>query len=168
MHFILLLSLSDDVIASFWFMDYSQHVKYGIVGRQAGMGDYKKYSPELKRSGIIWTRRTLKEYMHCPEKMVPGTTVRVSLSIECPVYFYHFDSFLHNLTLYCRVNRCFMAQLCPLKFKQMRWSLIWYVIDVYNRCPCGDEIWLYLEIPSNLCGHRWNYRNQYLRDLRNG
>jgi len=39
------------------------------------MGDYKKYSPELKKSGIIWTRATLKEYLHCPEKMVPGTTM---------------------------------------------------------------------------------------------
>eukprot|EP01084_Bolivina_argentea_P182058 314379_1 len=46
---------------------------WGVFGRLAGSTTYKKYSAELKRSGLIWNRKNLKEYMHDPKKMVPGT-----------------------------------------------------------------------------------------------
>ena len=44
-----------------------------LWGRQAGTQGYKKYSQQLKKSGIFWTRKTLKQYMYEPRKYVPGT-----------------------------------------------------------------------------------------------
>eukprot|EP01083_Nonionella_stella_P055222 145736_1 len=46
---------------------------WGVVGRVAGISGYKKYSPELARTGLIWTRKNLKKYMYDPQKLVPGT-----------------------------------------------------------------------------------------------
>eukprot|EP01084_Bolivina_argentea_P302063 521328_1 len=46
---------------------------FGIVGRIAGYGKYKKYSHELKTSGLVWNRKNLKKYMYDPQRLVPGT-----------------------------------------------------------------------------------------------
>ena len=46
---------------------------YGVVGRYAASLGYKKYSEQLKKSRIFWTRDTLRQYMHDPKKTVPGT-----------------------------------------------------------------------------------------------
>ena len=52
---------------------------WGLVGRKAASeeSEYKKFSPELKKSGIIWTRDTIKEYMRDPQRMVPGTGIHI-------------------------------------------------------------------------------------------
>jgi cytochrome c len=45
---------------------------YGIFGRKAGeLGDYR-YSPALKRSGIIWTEGTLDTFIADSQATVPA------------------------------------------------------------------------------------------------
>eukprot|EP01083_Nonionella_stella_P242385 845514_1 len=46
---------------------------FGVIGRIAGRSGYHKYSPELTATNILWTRKTIKEYMKNPQRMVPGT-----------------------------------------------------------------------------------------------
>jgi len=44
----------------------------GIFGRKAGtLADFR-YSPALKRSGIIWTAETLDTFLADPQKAVPN------------------------------------------------------------------------------------------------
>jgi cytochrome c len=45
---------------------------YGVFGRRAGERDDFRYSPALKRSGIIWTPQTIDEFVADPQKMVPA------------------------------------------------------------------------------------------------
>jgi len=47
----------------------------GIVGAKAGTRAGGRYSPALKKSGIIWSRANLIRYMKDPKAMVPGTTM---------------------------------------------------------------------------------------------
>ena len=58
---------------------------FGVVGRRAGSAKYKKYSAQLKQSGVMWSRKTLKEYMNCPQKMVPGTTMFYGANLPADV-----------------------------------------------------------------------------------
>jgi len=51
----------------------------GVVGRGAGTTDYR-YSAALKASGLKWTRENLSNYIAAPQKLVPGTSMVVSLS----------------------------------------------------------------------------------------
>jgi len=44
----------------------------GIFGRRAGERDDFRYSPALKRSGIIWTPQTMNSFIADPQKMVPA------------------------------------------------------------------------------------------------
>ena len=44
----------------------------GVFGRHAAERDDFRYSPALKRSGIIWTAQTLDIFIADPQKMVPG------------------------------------------------------------------------------------------------
>ncbi len=44
----------------------------GVFGRRAGERDDFRYSPALKRSGIIWTPQTMNEFLADPQKMVPA------------------------------------------------------------------------------------------------
>jgi cytochrome c len=45
---------------------------HGIFGRKAGeIADFR-YSPALKRSGIVWTTETLDQYIADPQALVPG------------------------------------------------------------------------------------------------
>jgi len=45
---------------------------YGIFGRKAGeVGDYR-YSPALKRSGIVWTEGTLDTFIADSQATVPA------------------------------------------------------------------------------------------------
>mmetsp|Transcript_31393 Transcript_31393/g.50863 ORF Transcript_31393/g.50863 Transcript_31393/m.50863 type:complete len:159 (-) Transcript_31393:98-574(-) len=46
---------------------------WGVVGRKAGGQGYTSYSEALKKSGLFWTRQTIKRYMHDPTSFVPGT-----------------------------------------------------------------------------------------------
>eukprot|EP01084_Bolivina_argentea_P044910 82649_1 len=43
---------------------------FGVIGRIAGRSGYHKYSPELTATNILWTRKTIKEYMKNPQRMV--------------------------------------------------------------------------------------------------
>lgn len=45
-----------------------------LFGREAGTVDgYKKYSKQMKASGIIWNEDTLDGYLEAPKKYVKGT-----------------------------------------------------------------------------------------------
>jgi cytochrome c len=45
---------------------------HGVFGRRAGELDDFRYSPALKRSGIVWTPKTLDAYIADPQKAVPA------------------------------------------------------------------------------------------------
>jgi cytochrome c len=45
---------------------------HGIFTRKAGeLADFR-YSPAMKRSGIVWTPETLEKFISDPQAMVPG------------------------------------------------------------------------------------------------
>jgi cytochrome c len=45
---------------------------HGVFRRKAGaLGDFR-YSPALKRSGIVWTPESLDAFLSDPQKMVPA------------------------------------------------------------------------------------------------
>ena len=45
-----------------------------LFGREAGSVDgYKKYSKQMKASGIVWDEDTLDGYLEAPKKYVKGT-----------------------------------------------------------------------------------------------
>jgi cytochrome c len=48
----------------------------GIFGRTAGGTDDYKYTPEMKKSGIVWSEKTLAAFIAAPGKVVPGTRMR--------------------------------------------------------------------------------------------
>jgi cytochrome c len=45
---------------------------HGIFGRKAGGLTDFRYSPALKRSGIVWSPQTLETYLTDPQAAVPG------------------------------------------------------------------------------------------------
>ena len=45
----------------------------GLFGRKAGRVDECKYSEAMKAAGIIWSEKTLDEYLTSPKKYVKGT-----------------------------------------------------------------------------------------------
>jgi cytochrome c len=45
---------------------------HGIFARRAAAQDDFRYSPALKRSGIVWTRETMDAYIADPQKAVPA------------------------------------------------------------------------------------------------
>jgi cytochrome c len=45
---------------------------YGVFGRKAGEGGEFRYSPALKRSGIVWDERTIETFIADPQAVVPG------------------------------------------------------------------------------------------------
>lgn len=47
----------------------------GLIGRKAGSLPGYEYSDPMKRSGIIWTRETLENFIAAPLEAVPGTTM---------------------------------------------------------------------------------------------
>ena len=46
-----------------------------LSGRAAASGDYARYSPGLKASGIVWNADTLDAYLLNPRATVRGTTM---------------------------------------------------------------------------------------------
>jgi cytochrome c len=45
----------------------------GVVGRKAGsLESFARYSPALKKSGIVWSAETLGEYLKSPAQFIPG------------------------------------------------------------------------------------------------
>jgi cytochrome c len=54
----------------------------GVFNRKAGaLADFR-YSPAMKRSGIVWTARTLDEFLADPQKMVPANRMPYGGIIE--------------------------------------------------------------------------------------
>ena len=51
---------------------------FGLFQRKAGEVADFRYSPALKRSGIIWTAQTLDRYIADPQKSVPGNRMPYS------------------------------------------------------------------------------------------
>jgi cytochrome c len=45
----------------------------GVVGRPAGKYPGYRYSSAMRRSGLVWDEATLIQYLHGPDKVVPGT-----------------------------------------------------------------------------------------------
>jgi cytochrome c len=45
---------------------------HGLFGRKAAELDDFRYSPALKRSGIVWTPQTLDDFVADPQKRVPA------------------------------------------------------------------------------------------------
>lgn len=55
----------------------------GVIGRQAGVvADYRYYTAELKGSGVIWSEKTLDEYIADPGKMIPGTSMTAAGRVD--------------------------------------------------------------------------------------
>ncbi len=52
----------------------------GVLGRKAGSVKGFDYSPALKKSTVIWTRKTLNAWLADPEKLVPGQAMGLSVS----------------------------------------------------------------------------------------
>ena len=50
----------------------------GVVGRKAGERDDFRYSPALKRSGIVWNAKTLDAFIADPQQAVPGNRMPFS------------------------------------------------------------------------------------------
>ena len=51
---------------------------HGMFGRRAGEGGDFRYSPGLKRSGIVWTEQTLDTFIADPQAVVPGNRMPFS------------------------------------------------------------------------------------------
>ena len=47
----------------------------GLFGRRAGGLDGFRYSPAMRRSGIVWSEETLDRFLENPTATVPGTTM---------------------------------------------------------------------------------------------
>jgi len=45
---------------------------FGLIGRKAGTVENFRYSPAMKRSGIVWTGQTLDAFLADPQKAVPA------------------------------------------------------------------------------------------------
>ena len=48
----------------------------GIVGRRAASTADFKYSPAMRKSGIVWTEKNLARFVNGPGDVVPGTSMR--------------------------------------------------------------------------------------------
>ncbi|MFL6577534.1 MAG: c-type cytochrome [Povalibacter sp.] len=44
-----------------------------VVGRTAGTLPGYRYSSAMRKSGLTWDEATLTQYLHGPDKLVPGT-----------------------------------------------------------------------------------------------
>jgi cytochrome c2 len=52
----------------------------GLVGRKAGSEpSFSMYSPALKKYGVVWSAKTLDEFLIMPVSKVPGTTMPMML-----------------------------------------------------------------------------------------
>ncbi|MFM6932674.1 MAG: c-type cytochrome [Novosphingobium sp.] len=51
----------------------------GVVGRKAGSGTFKNYSPALKAAPITWNAASLDKFLAAPGKTVPGTRMVIAV-----------------------------------------------------------------------------------------
>ena len=47
----------------------------GLIGRRAGSVAGYDYSEAMRRSGLVWTPRTLDRFLAAPMEVVPGTSM---------------------------------------------------------------------------------------------
>lgn len=52
----------------------------GVVGRKAGGGSFKNYSPALKAAPMTWNAASLDKFLTAPTKVVPGTRMVMAVS----------------------------------------------------------------------------------------
>ncbi|MCH9844006.1 MAG: c-type cytochrome [Alphaproteobacteria bacterium] len=52
------------------------HLK-NIIGRKAGSLKGMQYSPAMKKSGIIWNRKSLNQFIKNPAKLIPNNKMSV-------------------------------------------------------------------------------------------
>lgn len=53
----------------------------GVVGRKAGTGPgFPAYTKALKSSAVVWTPATLDQFLSGPAKMIPGTSMPISVT----------------------------------------------------------------------------------------
>lgn len=45
---------------------------HGVFGREAGAGDFRRYSDALKQSDVVWTEETMAAYLRDPQGFIPG------------------------------------------------------------------------------------------------
>ena len=50
----------------------------GVVGRKAGSLDDFRYSPAMKRSGVVWDDGTLRDYVTDPQAKIKGNRMPFS------------------------------------------------------------------------------------------
>ena len=58
---------------------------FGVVGATAGQrvaSFEKKYSKELKESGLVWDEETLEKFLANPKELVPGTKMAIKVTKE--------------------------------------------------------------------------------------
>lgn len=48
---------------------------YGIFGKKAGIQEGFNYTEELKNSGIVWDKETLRAWLENPADFIPGTSM---------------------------------------------------------------------------------------------
>jgi cytochrome c len=54
----------------------------GVVGRKAGSLEDFRYSPAMKRSGLIWDEASLRDYISDPQAKVKGNRMALTGSLE--------------------------------------------------------------------------------------
>lgn len=52
---------------------------FGVVGKPAASTTFS-YSPALKKSGLVWTPKTLDAFLTNPSKLVPGTRMVMAVA----------------------------------------------------------------------------------------
>ena len=57
---------------------------YGVFGRKAGEGADFRYSPALKRSGIVWDAGTIDTFIADPQATVPGNRMPFAGVADAP------------------------------------------------------------------------------------
>ncbi len=51
---------------------------FGVIGRKAGDTADFRYSPAMKRSGVVWNERELDAYIADPQKKIPANRMPYS------------------------------------------------------------------------------------------
>lgn len=49
-----------------------------VVGRTAGTGPFKRYTPALKKSKLLLDAKGLDQFLAAPQRVAPGTTMNIA------------------------------------------------------------------------------------------
>lgn len=53
---------------------------FGVFGRRAGLAVGYDYSPALKKSKVVWSAKTLDQWLAGPERLIPGQKMGYSVT----------------------------------------------------------------------------------------